>query len=212
MIRLKSDPVAAEPKPRPHCPPRWGRRLCWLLPLFLLGVLLAERWRGQYALAAWLRNKEAQGEFFDPEHLWPPSKPEDADFSNRLAQAIGQLPTRWRDYGGMLFGMVVAEPGQVRRGSQESQPPMYGGAKAANTWQDLDALVREGEPALHELRELMKNPAASLGPDVHKQLLEFDEPFPNFVNVRVTAQTLQTAALARLHQGGSMSLFRIESP
>jgi hypothetical protein len=201
MIRLKSDPVTTEPKPRSSRPPRWGRRLCWLLPLVLLGVVLAERWRGRYALAAWLRDKEAQGEFFDLERLWPPSKPADADFSNRLAQAIGQLPKRWKEYGGMLSGVEMAGPSQARRGSQESQPPMHGGAKATNTWQDLEALVREGEPALHELRKLMKEPAASLGPEVHKQLLEIDEPFPNFVNVRTAAQALQTAALARLHQG-----------
>jgi len=101
----------------------------------------------------------------------------------------------------MLSGIVMASPSQARRGSQESQPPMHGGAKATDTWEDLEALVREGEPALYKLRELMKDPAASLGPDVHKQLTEFDDPFPpSFVKVRSAAQALQTAALAKLHR------------
>jgi hypothetical protein len=65
-------------------------------------------------------------------------------------------------------GLVMEGPGQAQRGSQQLQPPLSGGAKATNTWQDLAALVQEGEIPLHELRELMKNPAASLGSDVHK--------------------------------------------
>jgi len=200
MIRLKSDPGGAEPKSRCSRRARWGRRLCWLLPLVLVGVPVAERWRGQYALAAWLGDKEAQGEFFDHEQLWPPSQPADTGFSNRLALAIGRLPERWGEYGGRLSGIVMASPSRARRGSQESRPPVYGGVKTTNTWQDLEALVLEGETALHELRELMKDPAASLGPEVHKQLLKFDEPLPNFIKVRTAAQALQTAALARLHQ------------
>ncbi len=201
MIRLKSELGKAEPKPRPCRPPRWVRQLCWLLPLVLLGLLMAERWRGQYLLATWLKDMEDQGQVFDLERLWPPAEPADADFSNRLAQATGQLSERWEEYGGMLSGVVMEGPGQARRGSQQSQPPMYGGAKATNTWQDLDALVREGEIPLHELRELMKNPAASLGADVHKRVQELDEPFPNSINVRTAAWALQTTALTRLHQG-----------
>lgn len=87
----------------------------------------------------------------------------------------------------------------ARRGSQEPKPPSYGNQNSTNTWQDLEARLRGSATSLQTLRQLMKDPPASVGYDVIK-LLE-DESIPNFVAGRVAAQTLQAAAGLELHNG-----------
>ena len=70
---------------------------------------------------------------------------------------------------------------------------------STNTWEDLDALIGQAQPALESLHELMKDPPSSTTYDVI-ECLEEDWP-PNFVRVRIVAQDLQAATMNDLHRG-----------
>jgi hypothetical protein len=170
-----------------------------LMVLVVVGTLVVERWRGQWALKGWKRQMAAKGEIFDAERLWPPFSARSLAFSNRLAQAIGQLPPRLASYAGLLSGIVQEQPGQARRGSQERYPPMAQKVTSTNTWQDLDAVIGQARPALESLHQLMKDPPPDMGYDIMRRL--GTDSFPNFVNVRRSAQALQAAAMNDLHKG-----------
>lgn len=95
---------------------------------------------------------------------------------------------------------MVAGPGEARRGSQESEPPVYEkSGEASYSWHDLDGVVDEGKLVLQSLREMMQDPPAAIDYDRSKVLQ--DVYIPNFSGLRVAAQTLQTAAMADLHRG-----------
>jgi hypothetical protein len=121
------------------------------------------------------------------------------EFSNRLAQVMGQLPTGLAHYAGMLRGIVPEQPGQDRRGSQETYPPMTQNRTATNTWQDLDVQMAQAQPALQALRQLMKDPPPGMGYDIRERLGEAS--IPNFVSDRRGAQALHAAAMNDLHKG-----------
>jgi hypothetical protein len=169
----------------------------WLAPVIgivLVAVLLGERWRGRRALAAWKNHMAAQGEIFDPAQLWPPASADSLEFSNRFAQARLELPAGFSPFCGMMSGWAEGPDGKARRGSQTLSPL----ADPAHTWLDLEAAAGQAAPTLQTIRALLQNPPAVLG-DMRKRLE--DGALPNYVNIRVIAQMLHSAALNDLHKG-----------
>jgi hypothetical protein len=192
MIKLKSE--TETPSRRSRLP-----RLFVLLVLVAVVALVIERWRGQWALKGWKRHMAAKGEIFDAKRLWPPPSARGLEFSNRLAQVIRELPPRLANYAGQLSGIVQVQPGQGRPGSQEPSPPMAQKGTSTNTWDDLDVLIGQAQPALESLRQLMKDPPPDMGYDIMERL--GTASWPNFVNVRRGAQALHAAAMNDLHKG-----------
>ena len=192
MIKLKSD--IETPRRQRHY-----SRLLVLLVLVPVAALVIERWRGQWALKVWKRQMAAKGEIFEAERLWPTPSPRSLEFSNRLAQVMGQLLTRLAHYAGMLRGIVQEQPGLDRRGSQEPYPPTTQNRTATNTWQDLEVQIAQAQPALQALRQLMKDPPPGMGYDIVERLGEAG--IPNFVSDRRGAQALHAAAMNDLHKG-----------
>ena len=143
----------------------------------------------------------AKGEILDPKRLWPPPAPRGLEFSNQLAQVIERLPTGLANYAGVLLAIVQEQPGQARRGSQERHPSRSRPATGTitNSWTDLDALLRQAQPVLDSLRQLMKDPPPDMGYDIMEMLSK--DGFPNLVNVRRGAQALHAAAMNDLHNG-----------
>jgi hypothetical protein len=193
--------VSLKPQSLTERSPRHRRwlRLAWLLLLLPVVAVLAERWRGQWALHRWKSEMMARGERFEPTALWPPSSSRSVEFSNQLAQAIGKLPRRMNNYAGQMQSIVMVEPGKCRRGSQESQPRFRSGDSPTNTWLELEELFRQSQPALQSLRALMKDPPPDPDYDIVRCLE--NNSFPNFASARIGAQSLQAAAMNDLHQG-----------
>lgn len=189
------------PSPRSR---RSGRhRYRWALVLLLVvpcGVLLTERWLGRKALEGCKRGMEARGEVFDAAGLWLPASTQSIAFSTQLVQITRQVPEAFGKYAGQLSGIVLVGPGIARRGSQESEPPRsVKQGRTAGSWRDLDGLLDEGEFALRSLQAMMKDPPAAIDYDCSKVLQ--DDFIPNFVGLRVGAQTLHTATMVALHRG-----------
>jgi hypothetical protein len=170
----------------------------FILVLFAVALLLVERWRGQAALSAWQRDYTAKGETLDPAQLWP--KPDEASrqFSNQLARVIRQLPPELTALGGRFSGMVSEEPDRARRGSQESRPPLNHNGDNTNTWPQIEAAASKGAAAVEDLRRLMRDAPVAMGDDIRERME--NDGIPNFVSVRVGAQTLHTAVLVDLHR------------
>ena len=80
----------SESKVRSHS----GRLARWILVLFMLALLLlvVERSRGQRILRLWKQKTATQDEFFQAKRLWPSASAYSQEFSNRLANALQQLP------------------------------------------------------------------------------------------------------------------------
>lgn len=192
MIKLKSES---------RKPPGLSRR--WRWALLLLGLLIlalaVEKGRGLWTLNLWKHQRIASGEIFDPRRLWPAASPGSVAFSNQFAQTTARPRGRLADYAGYLSGVIVEPSGGCRRGSQELEPPRLQPNGSTNTWDDLDELLHQAEPMLTALRELMRNPASTMGYDPVKCM--DDNAFPYAVGVRVAAQTLQAAVLNDLHKG-----------
>lgn len=191
MIRLKSDIVR---------PPRRRRRGLWLVLLSILaivGAVGAERWRGAVGLRHWKRDMAAKGEIFEPRALWPAPSARAVAFSNQLAVVLGGLPTSLNRFSGQLSGIVTDPSGACRRGSQEPQPPLPRTETAPASWQDLDGAVRQAQPALRAIRQLMTDPPSGVGYDIAPRLE--DDVIPNFVGLRRGAQALQSATIDALH-------------
>jgi hypothetical protein len=170
----------------------------FILILLAVALLLLERWRGQMALSAWQREHEAWGETLDPTRLWP--KPDEASrqFSKQLACVSQQLPPELTIWAGQLSGMVSVEADRARRGSQEPRPPLNHDGSNTNTWPQIETAVRKGAKTLEDLRQLMRQPPVSMGDDIRERLEK--DGFPDFVPVRVGAQTLHNVILVELHQ------------
>jgi len=191
MIQLKTQP--RRPRRRFSL---WD--LLWVLPIVVV-ALVGERLRGQWALERWKGKMAASGEIFDVKRLWPAADVRSVAFSNQFARAVGDLPQPLKLLGGSISTMVVEEGGKCRRGSQEIQPRMLYSKDSTNTWQELDELLRHNQPSLQLVRELMKDPPATMSLDIVKGLE--DGSWPNFVAVRIGAQALQAASLNELHKG-----------
>jgi len=196
VIRLKSE---WETRPGRN---RWLRRVC-LSALLVLTILLAERWRGYFALSRWKHRMAAKGEIFQPNRIWPQPSSRGLAFSNELQQAVAQLPPGLDRYSGRISGMLVQEPGLARRGSQESNPYLAYRSDGTNrlehgTWAELELEIRHAQPALQSLRSILRDPPADRGYDI----LDASEKLkiPKFVNIRRAAQALQAAVIFDLHR------------
>ena len=177
------------------------RRLGQILLLFLLvglAALFVEHWRGERALRAWKERMIARGEILDPIKLWPAPSTDAATFSNQLAAALGQLPKSLGKFEGRVCGMAHDESGQVGRGSRQPAP-LTSDQDPPSTWQELNAALKEGEPGLRAIRQLMKNPPRAMEWEITKRL-DMDR-IPNFIGTRRSAQGLATAAINDLHRG-----------
>ncbi len=170
-----------------------------MLVILVLLALLAERWRGQWALNRWKQRMAARGEVFEASRIWPPPSPRGREFSNALFRAVSQIPSGLSRYSGQLAGIVVQQPGLSRRGSQEPNPPLAYPREGANSWDDLGFQLRQAQPALQSLRRLVIHPPGDLGYDILPRLEQFN--LPNMVGVRCAVQALQAATVFDLHGG-----------
>jgi len=174
-------------------------RLFVLLLAGLMVALVAERWRGQWALSSWKRELAAGGEIFEAQRLWPPASELNLEFLNDLTQVTGTMRVDLVDYAGQIAGFIMETPGRFRRGSQEPRPPRPRNDGPTNKWQALDELIQQNQASLQSLRELMKHPPPTMGRDIARSLEE--DSSPNLVAVRVGAQTLHVAVMNALHKG-----------
>jgi hypothetical protein len=174
------------------------RAILLLLVLAIAG-LLTERLRGQWSLKRWKDQMAAKGEKLDVSGLWPAPNAESSTFSNQLAKATDIREGKLRHLAGSISLILANERGEYRRGSQEAQPQMAYWKTSTNTWQELNEAIKQNEPALASLRELMNTPPSTMSRDVVKEWAN-NSP-PNFVSVRIGAQSLQSAAINDLHEG-----------
>src|SRR5438445_3298299 len=178
----------------------WSRRVARLVVMFLLfpvAALVVERLRGAWAFKAWAREMTAKGAILEARKLWPPRSAAVVDFTNSLNRALQGLPEGIRKYTGQISCFVPGQLGGWQRGSQQARPMLRNGAQSEATWNDVDAAVKEAEPILAAVRQLMTNPPAGIGYDV-STMLENDTT-PNLFFVRIGAQALQTAVCRDLH-------------
>ena len=90
--------------------------------------------------------------------------------------------------------------GNYRRRTGSRQPaPLAYDQGTPSTWQELNAALKEGEPGLRAIRQLMKNPPRAMEWEI-TQHLDMDR-IPNFIGTRLSAQCLATAAINDLHRG-----------
>jgi hypothetical protein len=174
-------------------------RAILLLLMLAVAGLLTERLRGQWTLKRWKDQMAAKGEKLDVSGLWPAPNAESSTFSNQLAKATETREGKLREFAGSISPILANERGNYRRGSQEAQPQMAYRKNSTNTWQELDEAINQNEAALASLRELMKNPPPTMSRDVVKEWAN-NSP-PNFVSVRIGAQSLHAAAINDLHKG-----------
>ena len=180
--------------------PLGARWLLWLLVASPLIGLVEERWRGQWSLSSWKHDRSAQGETFDAARLWPPVTAESVEFSNTFSEVIKKFPARLQAYAGQMSAMIPDESGTARRGSQQACPPFsYQNqtGNETNSWQELDGLLQQSQPALTQLRELLGHPPIGIHYEVAKLLDGC--AIPSFVGHRRAAQTLHASALNNLH-------------
>ncbi len=193
VIKLKSK----LPNPSRRHGARW---LLWLLVVAPLIGLVAERWRGQWSLSSWKHDMATQGETFDAAQLWPPVTAESVEFANAFSEVSKKFPARLQTYAAHMSAMIPNESGTARRGSQQTCPPFSRQNQTGNqtnSWQELDDLLQQSQPALRQLRELLKHPPTGIHYEVAK-LLDGDA-LPSFVGQRHAAQTLHASALNNLH-------------
>jgi len=99
-------------------------------------LLLAERWRGQWALRRLETPNGSERRDSRSHTLWPAPSFASVEFSNQMAKAIQELPPGLGNTQASFSGILQEEPGKCRRGSQELLPPLTA-EKPTNTWQDL---------------------------------------------------------------------------
>jgi hypothetical protein len=165
----------------------------------VFGVLLVERWRGQWALNRWKHRMAAQGEIFEANRIWPQPSAQSLAFSNHLQRAVEQLPPGLSRFSGQISAIVVQEPGMARRGSQEPSPRFGSQTHGSNTWEELELEIRHAEPSLQVFRRILRDPPADMGYEILPRLESAG--LANFINFRRSAQALQAAVIWNLHQG-----------
>src|SRR6266704_2119471 len=166
-----------------------------LFALLFVALLALERLRGQWALKVWAKEMTAKGEILETKKLWPPASPEMTDFTRSLSNAVHKLPQRLCSYAGEISPIVPGPAGKWLRGSQQPMPVFSYRKASTNTWNDVDAAVKEAEPALAEIRRLMKSPPRGISYDIST----VDDNQPNSTSSRLGAHALQTSACLNLH-------------
>jgi hypothetical protein len=174
-------------------------RLVLLVVLVVFGALLAERWRGQWAVNRWKHRMAAKGEIFEANRIWPQPSAQSQAFSNELKRAVGQLPPGLSRFSGQISAIVVQEPGMARRGSQEPSPSFVSQTNGSNTWEELELEIRHAEPSLQLLRKILRDPPADMGYEILPRLES--DGLPNVAFCRRAARALQAAVIFHLHQG-----------
>jgi len=174
-------------------------RLVLVVALMIFGALLAERWRGQWALNRWKHEMAAKGEIFDASRFWPQPTAKSLVFSNELRQAIEQLPPGLRRFSGQISAIVLEEPGIARRGSQESSPRFVSQTNRSNTWEELESELEHAEPSLQLLRKIFQDPPADMGYEILPRLESVG--LPDSVFLPGAGHALQAAVLFDLHLG-----------
>jgi hypothetical protein len=179
------------------------RRLAQLLFLLLLvtaAALFIEHWRGERALRAWKTEMTARGKIFDPNKLWPARVSSSRDFSNQLAEAVKRLPKSLSKFKDSLSGVSQDQSGRPSRGSKRARPPLSHEQNNGSTWQELEAAIREAQPALETIRTLMKDPPRTVETEIIKRLEDLDA-FLYPINIRRSSQALHAAVIVDLHRG-----------
>ncbi len=188
----------------PKCPRakvgsgRWAGRVFLVGLLALVAFLSVEHFRGRIALARWKKLATAKGKELQPAKFWPLPPAGLGEFSNRFSLAVRDIPQA-PILPGAVLALVPAGPGQARIGSQLPSPALTPSRGASTTWKDLDGQLKAAEPALREIRTLLKNPPATAGGDVEKLLRV--EWTPSYTANRITAQALHAAAVNELRRG-----------
>ncbi len=175
-----------------------------LLVLLVFAVLLAERWRGQWALWRWKHRAAARGEVFGPSRIWPASSAQGRAFSNQVDEAMAKLPPSLARYSDGLSGMILKGPGVARRGSQEPSPYLVHLSKGTNRvdrgdWAEMEQEIRAAQPALELLRKALRNPPADMGYATAPRLDVFDHR--SMANAARACRPMQAATLLDVHRG-----------
>jgi hypothetical protein len=166
--------------------------------MLFMAPFVFEHFRGRWVLNAREHEMTARGESLDATNLWPEVSRQSVEFSNHLAQVIGQVTGSLRKYSGQISTWISDSEGKWHRGSQMPWPVIQG-ASSTTSWDELAGAIEQNQNVFRPLRELMKNPPAGVA---HKNKCDFNEDsIPNLVNVRVGAQVLHAAAMNDLHQG-----------
>ena len=186
-IQLKQTKSARKP---------WGRfKVFVFLFIFVLpAIIVIERLRGQWALQVWAKEMTAQGEILDAKKLWPAPTTEMVEFTKSFSNAVQKLPRKILNYAGQI-SCVVPTGSSWSRGSQQPQPVFDNGKVSTNGWSGLESAVAEAEPVLAEIRRLLKSPPRGIDYDIFTN----DDEIPNFVPVRLAAQSLQASTIRNLH-------------
>jgi hypothetical protein len=131
-------------------------KFCIALPLLVCAALVLERVRGQRALRIWAREMTAEGAFPQSTQVWPEASDSAIRFAGALDEAVKKLPEDLRRYGGSIACIVQGETNRWLRGSQRPHPLFVYAGNATNSWAEIRAAVRAGEPALIGLRNLLQ--------------------------------------------------------
>ena len=166
-----------------------------LLFIFVGLVLLAalfyaeEDWRGKRAWENCERELEAKGEVLDWEKFIPPPVPDDQNFFKAPKMAawfvkLPAMPNRWVSTNDFNESQKFSK----RLYSNTNTTATITTEPAAS---DYLAWSDQFQPDFDLMREALKRPYARMDGDYSKP---YEQPIPNFVNVRNVAQVLAQRA------------------
>jgi len=157
----------------------WRRAGIGLAGLVVLVVLFyaEEDWRGWHAWKNCKREIEAKGTVLDWDKLIPPPVPDDQNFFKAPKMAEWFVKIQSVLTNELTQGLVI--PDTTATNLNETASVKY------------LAWSAHFEPDFDLLREALKRPYARMDGDYSKP---FEQPIPNFVAVRVVAQTLAQRA------------------
>ncbi len=196
-----------------------GRVRRWVFIVTALATLVVlfytvENWRGKRAWEKYKREMQAKGELLDWRSCLPPRVPDEQNFiKTPFLDAVGYKdkvdanvwsPFSRLNFGGLLSAMgavgsfwqqgkmsdLKAGQDYVRSSTNYTLPPLPQEPGA-----DVLAVFRPVERELNEIRQASQRPYAQF-------VIEGDDPFtasiPNFVGVRILAQSFSVIASAEL--------------
>ena len=164
----------------------WRRAGIGLAGFVVLVVLFyaEEDWRGWHAWKNCQREIEAKGTVLDWDKLIPPSVPDDQNFFKAPKMAEWFVRNRLSNTNELLERL--RNPDTVATNLNATAAAKY------------LAWSARFEPEFNLLREALKRPYARMDGDYSKP---YEQPIPNFVAVRVVAQTLAQRAKCNLLLG-----------